>query len=431
MDEVIYNPGNFTIPYPEASDRLALDQEYLSRRVMQQLQGSYTINNNLSFQSQAAYTDYSRQVYSTNVSQNTKQVTIAAPINQSLDEIKGFTFRSTAFYKLSSFVSFQPGVDINLESGKGQRLKEGNNEVNDYAFFLTSEITPSSKISIRPGLRFIKNSVYDAPPVIPSINAKIVLASNLDLRLSYARGFRSPSLRELYFNFFDANHQIVGNPDLKAETSHSFNGSLTWKKVSANEVVYSTVLGGFYNNVKNLIDYAIDVNNPAIFKVTNVANSKTAGVTLSTNMKYKQWNISVGAGYTGIYNTYSENDTELPQLQWSAEVNSTVSYKFSKIGLDANLFYKFTGKKPYYAINNNTQEVVLSEQEGYHMADFTVNKKLFKLFSLNAGIRNLFDVDRITSTYASGGTHSGGDGVRNIANGRSFFAGLTFNWDKK
>ncbi len=431
LDEVIYNPGNFTIPYPEANDRLAFDQEYLSRRVMQQLQGSYVFNNALSFQAQGSYTDYSRQVYSTNVSQNTKQVTIAASKEQSLDKIKGFNFRGTAYYKFSSLISFQPGIDINLESGGGQRLKEGNNEVNDYAFFLTSEITPSSKVSIRPGIRMIRNSVYDAPPVIPSINTKFVLADNLDLRLSYARGFRSPSLRELYFNFFDANHQIVGNPDLKAETSHSFNGSLTWKKASANELIYSTTLGGFYNNVKNLIDYAIDANDPNIFILTNVSNSKTAGASLATAIKHKQWNITLGAAYTGFYNAYAESDTELPQLQWSPEANSTISYRFSKLGLDANLFYKFTGKRPYYALNNTTQQVVLTEQEAYHMADFTVNKKLFKLFSLNAGIRNLFDVDRIGSRYANGSTHNSGSGVRSIANGRSFFAGIVFNWDKK
>jgi outer membrane receptor for ferrienterochelin and colicins len=431
LDEIIYNPGNYTNYYEAADDWLASDQEYLTRRVMQQLQGSYVVNGGLSFQSQIAYTDYSRQVYSTNVSQNTKQVTYATGADQSLDKIKGFTFRGTAFYKLSPVVSFQPGVDINLESGEGQRLKEGNNEVNDYAFFITSEITPSKKVSIRPGLRFIKNSVYDAPPVIPSINTKFVLADNLDLRLSYARGFRSPSLRELYFNFFDANHQIVGNPDLKAESSHSFNGSLTWKKTSANEVVYSTSLGGFYNNVKNLIDYAVDVNDPGVFTLTNISDSKTAGATLATNIKHKQWNISLGAGYTGFYNASSEADDELPQLQWSAEVNSTIGYRFSKIGLDANLFYKFTGKKPFYALNNTTQQVVLTEQEGYHMADFTLNKKLFKYFSLNAGIRNLFNVDRISSTYSDGSTHSGGDGIRNIASGRAFFAGLTFNWDKK
>lgn len=431
LDEIIYNPGNYLTDYPEAGDKLALDQEYLTQRLMQQLQGSYTVNNNLSFQAQAAFTDYSRQVYSTNVSQNTKQITLAAANMQSLDEFKGFTLRATSFYKLSKIFSFQPGIDINLESGSGQRLKEGTNNVNDYAFFLTSEITPSAKVSIRPGIRVIRNSIYQAPPVVPSVNAKFVLANNLDLRVSYARGFRSPSLRELYFNFFDANHQIVGNPDLEAETSHSFNGSLTWKKKAAGETVYSTVLGGFYNQVKNLIDYAVDANDPSIFILTNVSNSKTAGATLTTNIRHKQWDISLGAAYTGFYNIYSEEDKALPTLQWSAEVNSTVSYRFSKLGLNANLFYKFTGKKPQYVYDATAQEFLLAERVGFHMADLTLNKKAFKYFSLNAGIRNLFDVARIGSSLASGGTHSAANGISSIANGRSFFAGLVFNWDKK
>ncbi|HEV7780845.1 MAG TPA: TonB-dependent receptor, partial [Chitinophagaceae bacterium] len=431
LDEIIYNPGNYTEPYSPAADTLAFDQEYLTHRLMQQLQGSYSVNNNLSFQVQAAYTDYSRQVYSTNVSKNTKQVTLGSSASQSMDKFEGVTFRATAFYKLSPVFSFQPGVDINLESGEGQRLKAGNNDVNDYAFFLSSEITPSAKVSIRPGLRFIKNSVYDAPPLIPSINTKFVLSHNLDLRISYARGFRSPSLRELYFNFFDANHQIIGNPDLEAETSHSFNGSLTWKKTTAGETVYSTVLGGFYNNVKNLIDYAVDANNPAIFILTNISDSKTAGATLTTNLRHKQWNISLGAAYTGFYNVYTEEDNSLPELQWSAEINSTVSYRFAKIGLDANLFYKFTGKKPQYVYNSASQEYVVSEREGYHMADLTLNKKLYRYFSINAGIRNLFDVTRLTSSFAATGAAHTSDGISNIACGRSFFAGLVFNWDKK
>jgi outer membrane receptor for ferrienterochelin and colicins len=66
------------------------------------------------------------------------------------------------------------------------------------------------------------------------------------------------------------------------------------------------------------------------------------------------------------------------------------------------------------------------------MADLTLNKKLFKYFSINAGIRNLFDVDKLTSTYAeTGSIHTGADGTVNIACGRSYFAGLVFNWDKK
>ena len=430
FDEIITNPGNFTSYQADAGDSIAFDQEYLSRRVMHQLQAGYVANNNLSFSGQAAYSNYSRQVYSTVVSQNTGKFSLNPTTStQSTVKFNSFTFRGTVQYKISPVFSLQPGVDINLESGEGERLKNGSNKVDDYAFFITSEITPYSKINIRPGLRFIKNSVYDAPPVIPSINTKFALTKNLDLRLSYARGFRSPSLRELYFNFFDANHQIIGNPDLKAETSHSFNGSLTWKKITPQEVVYTTVLGGFYNNVKNLIDYAISAADPNIFILTNVSNSKTAGVNLNTMIKYKNWNVAVGGSYTGFYNQYTENDESLPQLQWSAEANTNIGYSFSKIGLDANLFYKFTGKKPSYVLDNPTQKYILSEQKGYHMADFTMNKKLFNYFSLNAGIKNIFNVERIRSSVVGNSVHSS-NGVSNIAYGRSYFAGLSFNWNK-
>src|SRR3546814_7503884 len=55
---------------------------------------------------------------------------------------------------------------------------------NDYAFFLSSEIKPMAWMNIRPGLRFIKNSVYDAPPVIPSLNTKFTLGPSVDIRRS-------------------------------------------------------------------------------------------------------------------------------------------------------------------------------------------------------------------------------------------------------
>jgi outer membrane receptor for ferrienterochelin and colicins len=429
LDEIIYNPGNFTIPDTDAGDTAAFDQEYMSRRLMQQIQSSYTVNKNLSFSAQASYTDYHREVFSTQVSKHTGVTSLSpVPGSQTEIEFKGFSFRGSALYRLSSVVAFQPGVDVNLESGDGERLKEGNNKVNDYAFYLSSEITPGKKINIRPGIRIVHNSVYDAPPVIPSINTKFVLSKNLALRLSYAYGFRAPTVRELYFNFFDANHNIIGNPDLKAETSNSFTGSLTWSKVDPKQVVYTTVLGGFYNDVKNLIDYAISAADPNVFQLTNIYNSKTAGVSLTTIAKYKQWNVSVGFAYTGFYNDYSESDPSLPTLQWSPEANTSIGYSFRKIGLDANFFYKFTGKKPSYVQDGNN--IVAAELESYHLADFTLNKKLFKYFSLSAGVRNIFDVARVNNSVISNTQH-GSNGARNIAYGRSYFAGLVFNWEKK
>jgi outer membrane receptor for ferrienterochelin and colicins len=431
LDEIVTNPGNFqAFPDPISGAYLAYDQEYLTNRLMHQLQSSYTANGQLDFQLQSSYTDYSRQVFSTTVNQQTGKVNLDMGTGrQAMVAFKGFTLRSFANYRMSNKVALQPGIDINLDRGEGERLQAGNNSVNDFAFFITSEIKPNNKINIRPGLRIIKNSVYAAPPVVPSINAKVSLGQNWDVRAAYARGFRSPSLRELYFNFFDANHQILGNPDLKAETSNSFTASANWKKTGRNNTAYTFVLSGFYNSVDNMIDYAISPADPNIFVLTNVFNSKTAGANLAATAKLKRWNLSAGMGYTGFYNDFSSSDKSLPVMMWSPEMNAGLGYGFAKIGLDLNLFYKFTGKRPYYAYNS-AQQLIQAQQKGWHMADLTVTKKAFKYLAFNGGVRNLFDVDRVGSTLASGGVHTAG-GTRNIATGRSFFAGLVFNWEKK
>ena len=114
-------------------------------------------------------------------------------------------------------------------------------------------------------------------------------------------------------------------------------------------------------------------------------------------------------------------------MVWSAEANASVGYSIPAIGLDLNLFYKLTGKRPRYVMDG--PDVVLLEQDGFHLADFTLNKKLTRSLTLNAGIRNLFDVDRINSSFVQGGIHTSGG--LNIATGRSCFASLLFNWNKK
>ncbi|MFZ9387603.1 MAG: TonB-dependent receptor plug domain-containing protein [Chitinophagaceae bacterium] len=428
LDEVITNPGNFQ-PYPDpfSGDTLAYDQEYLSQRLMHQFQGTYFAGRALSFQWQSSYTDYSRQVFSTQVNKSNGDVRLdAGEGRQSVVDFSGFTFRGTALYKYSDLISFQPGVDINLDRGKGERLKSGNNAVNDFAFFLTSEITPGTRISIRPGLRFIHNSVYDAPPVIPSINTKWGLTRDLDLRISYARGFRSPSLRELYFSFFDATHQVIGNPDLKAETSHSLTGSLNFTKKHTDGSRLSLQAGGFYNAVRNLIDFVFTPGSDTA-KLYNVFESRTSGVSLSSGYNNRNWEVNGGIAATGFNNEMFTTDKSLPRQQWSAEINLTAGYRFSRLGLDLNLYYKFTGKRPRYI--QSGPDIVISEQEGYHLADLTISRKLFRMFRLSAGVRNLFDVSRVNSSFVAGGIHSSGG--LNVGTGRSGFATLVFNWNQK
>ena len=414
----------------------ARDQKYITHRYVHQLQGDWKLSDRLQLNGQASYTDYQRRTQTTILDVTTGRRTLSlGEGEQDLSKFASQTYRATASYKVSSAVSLQPGIDINLDAASGARIL-GSPTINDYAFFVSSTLNPTSHISIRPGLRFIKNSVYDAPPVIPSLNTKLALTKNLDLRLAYARGFRSPALRELYFNFFDASHSLRGNPNLKAENSNSFNGSLVWQ----GNARFKSTLGFFYNVFNNLISYGADPSDPRVQMNINIDKFKTTGATLENVFSWKDLSATIGFSYIGRYNnllatpdTINYATGRLATFMWSPEVNTNFTYALRKIDTKLSLFYKYSGKRPTYLATVNTDGQVsatLTEIAPFHWADFTITKGLSKYLSLTTGIKNLFNITRLANTSTdTGGAHSS-SGPAPVSYGRSYFLGLTFQWYK-
>jgi outer membrane receptor for ferrienterochelin and colicins len=426
LNETISNPGAF-------QGGQALDQKYITNRFMHQVQSELKLSTRLSYNGAVAFTDYSRKTQSVNVDEKTGKETLSlGDGQQDVTIFTGLTARGTFQYKVSDKLSIQPGYDINVESGKGGRLKEGNHVIRDYAGFVSLEYLPVKFISIRPGVRVVKNSQYNAPPFIPSLNTKIKITEKLDLRASYGRGFRAPSLRELYFNFFDASHSIEGNPDLKAELSHSFNTSLTWQILKTDNVNLQHAVSGFYNSITNMINTGFRPGNTTVTTYINIDHFKSKGIVLNSKLKYKQLNATAGFSYTGRYNEFNNDDNSLPAFEWSPEVNATTSYSFKKTGITTSLYFKYTGKLPYYEVATVDQKDVirLAQIGSFQWMDFTAQKSLLKYLSLTLGVHNLFNVVNVSNTSMNtSGAHSTG-GPRPVGYGRSYFLALNFQLTK-
>lgn len=408
-----------------------LDQHFVTNRWMHRLLGKWDLSPTLAINLQGGLTNYNRdsETWISNVRTGEVYQSSVASANSSID-YDGFSWRTMANWTLSPKLKIQPGIDLNIEKGSGDRISS-NQGMEDFAVFLTGEWSPTESIQIRPGLRKASNSLYDAPAVIPSLNTKFRLAERLDLRLAYAKGFRAPSIRELYFDFFDASHSIQGNPDLKAETSDSFNGSLNWSPKSNGNLKTSSVLGFFYNDVKDRIAYGQDPENIQITTLFNVENYKTTGLTLNQSFFLGNLESSLGFSYIGRYNQISEEIETSPSMVWTPEISSNSSYLIEPWGTSINLFYKYTGALPSYQTVTDGETITAQEvkQDGYHWMDITFGKTIWKQLQVNLGVKNILNVTQINSTSTGGDAHGGGSS-RPIGYGRSYFLGLNYQLNK-
>lgn len=427
LDEDIFTPGRLN-----TGNMRAIDKHFYTRRYTHMLQSDWELSSRTKLAAVVSYQDYTRQTETLlkDFQNNTSEPTSGSG-EQDISEFTDLMFRATLPYRVSSKVYLQPGIEFSTQRGTGQRI-DGEPQIQDYALFLSGELMPWKGLNIRPGLRFIKNSVYDAPPVIPSLNLKFALNESFILRAAYARGFRSPALRELYFTFYDANHSIQGNEDLKAEHSNSFQTYLSWSGDQTLPLKLKATFGGFYNAFDNMIALGVDPQDPSRNTYINVDKFRTTGTTLETNLSWKGIDASLGFSYIGRYNRLVESETNVPDMSWTPEVNATLMYDIPKWDLGVNLFYKFYGKRPIYEAvpeSNGELQIHRATLSGYSNADLSLYKPVTPNLTVVGGVRNLFDITSIRNTSLTAeGVHDSPNQNLPVSYGRSFYLGLNFSW---
>ncbi|MCC5919981.1 MAG: TonB-dependent receptor [Cyclobacteriaceae bacterium] len=424
MDDWVNNLQNF-------SGREALDQEYLTRRAVHQLQWEQRFNSKWSLNSSFAYTDFSRTTRTIVTQRDTGLRFLAANANQDQNLFSGYNIRSVANYRPNQYLKFQTGVDLNSEVGEGGRLMAGRQSIQDYAAFVTAEFRPIPSISIMPGARTMYNSAFDAPPLVPSVNTRWNIGDKTSLKASYAAGFRAPSIRELYFNFFDASHSIAGNPDLESETSRSFNAQLSRHWIERPQSNFESNISLFHNRIDNMIGMGQSAADAGIITYLNIDEFRTQGINFNNTLSSNNWTAQLGASYIGRFNRLVGNEEHqivLEDMTWTPEVNATLSYQIDKTNTSFDLFYKYTGVLPFYEFNVNEtgqESIELATIDDFHWLDLTVNQRMGKYLHLQMGVRNILDVVNVENTSAASGAHSVG-GPRPIGYGRSYFMGLQF-----
>jgi len=408
----------------------AVDKEFIVKRFTQQLHGDIDASDKLRFNLAASHQNYKRRTRTTTLDIATGKRTLATG-EEGLQDETGFNLvfgRLTAVWKMLYNLTLQPGVEHQTTKGQGDRI-DGERSITQTSLFLSAEYVPIEWFSVRTGVRSTINSSYKDPKVIPSVNFKFGISPDMDLRLSYGRGFRAPTLQEFYFSFHNANHNIDGNPDLKAEHSDSYLASWVWRMVHNKQTRYTLTVSSYYNNFRNRITMMSRADKPEYMTFGNIGKYKTTGFSIENALTWKKLSVNLNFIMAGRYNLLNEEEqwqnAEMTNFRFSPELSASINYNWEKIAL-ISLFYKYTGKRHEYRIVEN--EPVLQGLNDYHWCDITLSRPIVKCLKATIGVRNLFNITEVTSTIpGSSSGHGTSGGSAQFGYGRSFFAGLTFD----
>jgi len=414
FSDYILNRGMPRAPYGES----AFDDTYRTLRITNTLGAGTAFSPADALDLSASFSHYRRMKNSTvkNLVTLEERPTIGAG-DQDTSGYTSLLIRTVYNHTPdSSWIEWQSGAEMTADRTWGGRILGGERTLEDVALFTSIRLTPLENLTVQPAVRGGYNSRYPAP-VVPSLNLRYDLAEGLAVRASYARGFRAPSLRELYLDFVDINHDIHGNENLRAERSHNVMAGGALRRLVADMKVTADV-GGFYNDITDMI--ALAQVEGSLYRNVNIDRLRTLGGTATVGVDGGTIAVEAGTALTG--RSAAVEGEGVPGYTWTPEVNGTVRATLPVLNTKLSVMGKYTGSAISYYLNAQGA-VAQSKVDPYSMLDLSLAQEVFGTATVTLGVRNLFDVRSIAVTGSSGGVHSSGGDIP-VGMGRTFFGTL-------
>jgi len=328
--------------------------------------------------------------------------------------------------------NFLFGIEHFTERAEGVRIVDsaaatvGRADSRDLGLFASAKATFfEGRLILQGGSRWTFNSLYGSAAT-PSAWLLWRPQSRWQLRLSYANGFRSPGLKELYFNFIDINHFIVGNTALRPERSDNLRAELRRQSQEHRHMVWRMSLSGFYNRVRDrivLVEFA-----PVQYRYINLRHWETVGGGCGVGLSIGEWlRFQSDVVLTGFFNTLSEEyatETALPRFLWAPDWVNDLTLLLPNQRFYFTLWHKMTGPTPYFFEEN--RQLVQGRAQGWHLLNLAAGGHFFEQrVRLSAGVKNLLGTRQIRARSTTEIGHGSGE-LRPVHWGRTFFVSGTF-----
>jgi outer membrane receptor for ferrienterochelin and colicins len=239
----------------------------------------------------------------------------------------------------------------------------------------------------------------------PKLAARYQFNQATDLRASIGKGFRAPSLQDLYEKEFDhSQYYRNGNPNLKPEYSINYNLSL--EHYFGNRLL--TRISAFRNDFKDMIqakDTGDLLNGKPIFRRENISEAMSQGIELDSRIEFEDLKTIFSYTYCD-----TRDDNSQP-LAYSPEhmINFRIYYFLRSLSFGTMLSVENASNR-YYQKKSGGQ----GKLENYTLVNLHLNKNLFAEWVVFLRFENLLNQE--FTIYE--------DGVSLAGYGRTYLLGL-------
>ena len=283
----------------------------------------------------------------------------------------------------------------------------GRENAQTYSAFTQQDWVINPAVTIVTGARMDYHSIFKQYFTF-RLSGMYRFDETMTIRAGYSGGFRSPTLKELYTNWFHpwgGGFQLMGNKNLRPETSDNFNISIdfNFKKLNLTFITQYSKIKDKINLRGNIGDTLRYVN---FHGNTDVLSSEVSAIyKLNKNFHFKG-----SYSYYDIGKRRSENRPHT--LTFKAEYIPSAKYYIPSIIISG----KYLSRTKIYDDDSSS----FVSYAPYSIWRLQLASKLPLGFTLTGGINNIFGytADKV-GFYSS------------VDIGRTFYLGLKWNFNKK
>lgn len=298
-----------------------------------------------------------------------------------------YTWSADEIHTLTSGVEFQQQtIDFRIGNADGSTIAVDKG-VDTASLYLQDEMAiPGGKMTLVPGLRYDDHSVF-GEEVNPKLSAMYRLAETTTLRGSVGRAFKSPTIRQLYYDapYGHGSYYVQSNPDLKPETAIGYSAGIEQWLTERNAMAS---VGYFRNDVKDLVtreDTGALYNGLPLQIYRNVEEATTRGVELIARI-WPADGVSLALAYTYTDSENKESGKELPYAPVH-QGSLTPAYELKDYGVGMSATISQSSRQ--YTDTGNTTRI-----DAHTVVDAKIYKLLCNTAKLSFETDNVFDSDK-------------------------------------